>query len=153
MSVLEKFTLTQKTRDVQQSPETRLRARLIEAVEEQIRAAEAYAAGKPFTRTAERWVANAETGDKELKTVRLRFTPWFWTDLSGKVYVGVRYANKWLELKPKKTTIELQAIEELVPALNALLEAVQGGELDAVLAKAADARKAQFTTRKRKSAP
>lgn len=50
---------------------------------------------------------------------------------------GVRYANRWLELKPRKTTIELASIKELVPALNALLQAVRAGELDGVLAKAA----------------
>ena len=151
MSVLDQFTLTQKTPDVQQSPEARLRSRLIEGLEEQVRAAEAYAAGEAYKRTGERWAVNEETGDKELKTVRLRFTPWFWTEGSGKICLGVRYANRWLELKPKKTTIELASIESLVPALNALLEAVRAGELDGVLAKAADARKAQFAGRKRKA--
>jgi len=152
MSVLDQFTLTQKTRTMQQSPEAKLRGRLIEGLHEQIKAAQAYLAGEAFKRFGERWVMNEETEVKELQTVRLRFTPWFWTELDGKAFVGIRYGNRWLEIKPKKTTIELASIEELVPTLTAILEAVNAGELDGVLQKAADARKAQFARRKTKAA-
>ena len=152
MSVLDQFKLTQKTRTMNQSPEARLRGRLVEGLQEQIKAAEAYSAGDTYNRFGERWIENPETGEKELKTVRLRFTPWFWADQDGSYCVGLRYGNRWLEIKPKKTTIEIENAEALVPTLRALLDAVSAGELDTVLLKASEARKTQFTGRKKKAA-
>ena len=152
MSVLDQFKFTQKTCTMNHSPEARLRGRLVEGLQEQIKAAEAYIAGEPYQRFGERWVQNPETGEKELKNLRLRFTPWFWADQDGSYCVGLRYGNRWLEIKPKKTTIELENAEALVPTLQALLDAVNTGELDTVLQKASEARKAQFTGRKKKTA-
>lgn len=152
MSVLDQFKLSQKTRTLHQSPEARLRGRLVEGLKEQIKAAEAYIADETYKRFGERWVENPETGQKELKSVRLRFTPWFWAEAGGKYFVGLRYGNRWLEIKPKKTTIEIETVEALIPTLQALLEAVNAGELDTVLQKASEARRAQFSGRKKRAA-
>ncbi len=61
------------------------------------------------------------------------------------MFLGVRYANKWLELKPKKTAIELSNPEALQETLEKLKAAVLEGELDALLKAAGDARKKQFS--------
>ncbi len=42
----------------------------------------------------------------------------------------VRYANKRIELKPKKSAIEVGEPEHLVPTLELLRDAVNAGELD-----------------------
>ena len=149
MSVIDKLTVTQNNKNDNATHEGRLRMRLVEGLQEQIAAAEAMIKSEPFRRYRDRMVANPETGEKELKSMPVCFRAWYWRDDAGKFFVGLRYANKWLELKPGKSAVEVGAVEELPNVLTKLLEAVNAGEVDAVLTKAADERRAQFAKRKK----
>jgi hypothetical protein len=62
-------------------------------------------------------------------------------------FLGIRYGNRFLEIKPKKTAVEVGDASQLVPALQTLLAASEAGELDDALLKAADLRKGQFVSR------
>ncbi len=149
MSVIDKLTVIQNNKLANATHKGRLRARLVEGLQEQIAAAEAMIKGEPYRRYRDRLIANPETGEKELKSMPVCFRPWYWKDERGQFFVGLRYSNRWLELKPGKSAVEVGAVEELPKVLAKLLEAVNAGELDAVLTKAAEERRAQFATRKK----
>ena len=145
MAILTKLTLTDKTRtSAQVSPETKLRQKMITAIDVQIAAAEAAAKSETFIHRQKRWVDDAESGERVLKEVPVRFRPWSWKDESGKMLLEVRYGNKRLEIKPKKTAIEVGDAANLVPTLNLLREAIAAGELDKVLIAARDERTSSF---------
>jgi hypothetical protein len=136
MSTLDKLKLMETTRRAAAStPEGQLRNRMIEAINQQIAAAEAMVKGESFQLRRRRWV-KAEDGSKTLQDQPIRFRPWYWQEGNGAFMLEVRYGNKVLELKPKKTAIEVGAIAELVPTLTLLRDAVVAGELDKQLATA-----------------
>ncbi len=145
MAILTKLTLTDKTRtSAQVSPEDKLRQKLITAIDVQIAASEAAAKGEVFIHRQKRWVDDAETGERVRKEVPVRLRSWSWQDESGKMQLEVRYGNKRLEIKPKKTAIEVGDAANLVPTLNLLREAIAAGELDKVLIAARDERSSSF---------
>ena len=134
MTILEKLTLTDKTRaDMTISPEAKVRGKMLEALDIQIAAAEAQAAGETYIRRAKRWVTDPENGERVRKEIPVRFNSWCWTDENGKAYVQLRYGNKPLELKNGKSTIQLDSQEALLPTLKDLRAAIVDGELDKVL--------------------
>lgn len=149
MSMIDNLNVTKNSKNDNATHKGRLRMRLVEGLQEQIAAAEAMIKGEPFRRYRDRMIANTETGEKELKSMPVCFRPWYWRDSDGKFFVGLRYSNRWLDLKPGKSAVEVGAVEELPKVLTKLLEAVNAGELDAVITKAAEERRAQFATRKK----
>ncbi len=64
-----------------------------------------------------------------------------WKDEQGNYMLEVRYGNRRLELKPKKSTIEVGEADNLMPTLETLREAVNAGELDKLLKEAKSSRK------------
>ncbi len=134
MTILSKLTLTDKTKAAMlTAPENRVRAKMLDAIETQIAAAEADAAGEPFTELTSRYTTNEETGERVKKEVPMPVRRWWWKDVSGNVVLNVRYGNRRVELKPGKTAIEVGETGQLVPALTMLADAVKQGELDEVL--------------------
>ncbi len=134
MTILSKLNLSDKTRAAMlTAPENRVRAKMLDAIETQIAAAEADAAGEPYTKLTSRYTTNEETGERVKKEVPMPVRRWWWKDVSGNVVLNVRYGNRRVELKPGKTAIEVGETEQLVPALTMLADAVKAGELDEVL--------------------
>ncbi len=134
MTILSKLTLSDKTKAAMlTAPEYRVRAKMLDAIETQIAAAEADAAGEPYTKLTSRYTTNEETGERVKKEGPMPVRRWWWKDVSGNVVLNVRYGNRRVELKPGKTAIEVGEREELVPALAMLADAVKVGELDEVL--------------------
>lgn len=148
MPILDKVALTQKSKTEPTSPEGALRKKVLDALNIQIQAAAAMDKNETFNRRAKRWVDNPETGARELKDMPVRFQPWWWEGEDGKIYVSIKYGNRVLEIKPKKTSVEVGNISNLSPTLALLREAMMAGELDGTLAKAAEERKKQFAKRK-----
>lgn len=153
MSIIEKLKLSQTQRPTDLSEEQRLRMKMSEALDRQIAAAVYEAEHKAnYAPTQMKSVKNNETGELEERQVKVRFSPWWFKDENGKLFLSLRYANKPLEIKPKKTSIEINDRNHLVEVLSALQAAIQAGELDAPLKQAADARRAQFKKRSAKRA-
>ncbi len=137
MTILSKLNLTDKTKAAMlASPESRGRQKILEAIDNQIAAAKADANGEPFEPRRMRWVTDPETGERTRKKVPLRLRRWWWKDEKGGLMLDVRYGNKRIELAPKKPTIEVGKIENLIPTLETIKEAVIAGELDKQLAAA-----------------
>ena len=142
MTILSKLTLSDKTKVAMlTSPEAKLRGKMLKVLGLQIEAAKANLNGETFIRRAMRWVDDPETGERVRKEVPVRFRPWFWKDEQGNYMLEVRYGNRRLELKPKKSTIEVGEAEKLIPTLETLREAVNAGELDKLLKEAKSSRK------------
>ncbi len=112
MTILSKLTLSDKTKVAMlSSPEAKLRGKMLKVLGLQIEAAKANLNGETFIRRAMRWVDDPETGERVRKEVPVRFRPWFRKDEQGNYMLEVRYGNKRLELKPKKSTIEVGEAE------------------------------------------
>ncbi len=142
MTILSKLNLSDKTKAAMlSSPEIKLRGNMLRALDLQIEAAKAMLNGETFIRKAMRWVKDPETGERVRKEVPVRYRPWFWKDEQGNYMLEVRYGNKRLELKPKKSTIEVGEAEKLIPTLETLRDAVNAGELDKLLKEAKSSRK------------
>ena len=142
MTILEKLSFSNKTRAAMlTSPEAKLRGKMLEALDLQIEAAKAMLNGETYIRKVMRWVDDSETGERVRKEVPVRFRTWYWKDEQGNYMLDVRYGNRRLELKPKKSTIEVGEGENLVPTLQTLREAVNAGELDKLLKEAKSSRK------------
>ncbi len=142
MTILSKLNLSDKTKVAMlTSPEAKLRGKMLETLDLQIKAAKANLNGETFIRRAMRWVDDPETGERVRKEVSVRFRTWYWKDEQGNYMLEVRYGNRRLELKPKKSTIEVGEAEKLIPTLETLREAVNAGELDKLLKEAKSSRK------------
>ena len=142
MTILEKLSFSNKTRAAMlTSPEARLRGKMLEALDLQIAAAKAMLNGETYIRRVMRWVDDPESGERVRKEVPVRHRPWFWKDEQGGYILDVRYGNKRLEIKPKKSAIEVGEADNLVPTLETLREAVNAGELDKLLKEAKSSRK------------
>lgn len=153
MSIIDQLKLTQEQRPAELSPEQRLRHKMCEALDKQLAAAIHDAGeGRPYERYEIEEVENPETGEVETRKVKKRFSRWWFLGDNGSYYFSLRYGGKSIEIKPKKTSIEVADEKQLVDTIKALQEAIKAGELDAPLKKAADARKAQFQKRSAKSA-
>ncbi len=142
MAILSKLTLSDKTKAAMlTSPEAKLRGKMLEALDLQMEAAKATLNGETYIRRAMRWVDDPETGERVRKEVPVRSRTWFWKDEQGNYMLEVRYGNRRLELKPKKSTIEVGEVENLMPTLETLRDAVNAGELDKLLKEAKSSRK------------
>lgn len=142
MTILSKLTLSEKTKaDLHASPELRARQKLIQAIDSQIAAARSEITGEPMMLKAMRWVDDPETGQRVRRELPLKVRRWWWKDEAGQLMLDVRYGNRRMELMPKKPTIQVGSMEQLVPVLEQVREAVAAGELDKVIGVAKVRRK------------
>ena len=133
-NILSKFKLTDKTRSgMLVAPETHRRMKMLDAIEQQIAAVEADQRGEIHTITKQKFVTDANSGEREKREVQVPVKPWWWKDMAGLVYLSVKYGNRRLEIQPGKSAIEVGAVDKLQATLEMLAEAVKTGELDDVI--------------------
>lgn len=130
MPILDSLTLTDARRQKAISREHAYRAKLVDAIDLQIEAAQAELNGEPYRRSVRRWITNAETGQRAEAIVPVRFRQWWWKELTGHVSLEIRYANKTVEIRPNKPTISVGTNDKLIPILQQIRKAVIDGELD-----------------------
>lgn len=131
MGIVSNLKLVQATRPQHQPVIVKQRNKLIASIYDQIQLATAQASGADYVKTKQRTVKNLETGQyTELITSR-RPRAWYWTADTGKVMLSIRYGVKTLELAKGKSAIEVGEVQQLVPVLESLKQAVAAGELDA----------------------
>ena len=112
------------------------RAKMLDALEVQIKAAEAELEGKIHTVPKLRYVNDATTGEREKREIQEPVKPWWWKDMAGSTFIQLKYGTKKLEIAPGKYSIEVGSAEKLVSTLTTVMDAVRGGELDDALMKA-----------------
>jgi hypothetical protein len=87
-----------------------------------------------FTLTRQKWIAD-EHGVKQLHELRKRVRSWWRTDVTGAVVLTVRYGAKPIEFEKGKAAIAVGKKDKLIPTIETVIQAVEAGELDMVLAQ------------------
>ena len=131
-------------RVVQLSPVVQRRNKVAKRIAEQIELATAKQDGKSYAPTKQRKVTDAVTGEINTISAPKRIKEWYFISDSGKMCVQLRYGAKIVEFAKGKSAVELAKPTDLVPTLEALKAAVEGGELDAQLEAVSGAVKAAF---------
>lgn len=141
MSTLTKLKLANASRKpVEETPEQRMRGRMLVHLTEQLEMATALVEGRAYkaTRTVREKGEDGATVTVELEK---RLRPWYWHDLTGKWFIELRYANTVLALGKDQNAIEIGTRDKLVPTIQTVIDAVSAGELDAAMKAALSMRK------------
>jgi len=126
MAVLDKLTFQNVSRRIERDPVADRRARFREAIAQQRLVLAALARGEAYTDPA-------RVGkDGKPRPVR----SWFFQQGTG-WFIQARYGARVLLLDGKSNTIRVNKVAEIEAVLSALERAADAGELDAVLAAAA----------------
>ncbi len=104
------------------------RRKLIARIDEQVQ----LASNKGYTPTQHKWVTD-EHGNQRKVEVAKRVKRWWTTSVDGKVNLVVRYGSKPLEFSKGKNAIELASEAEVADTLRKVRDAVELGELDALI--------------------
>jgi hypothetical protein len=144
MSALANLKLVSAKRPMQLSPVIQRRNKVAKRLHEQIQLATAKQEGKLYAPSKLRTVKDDETGESKTIAVPKRIKEWWFATASGAICVQLRYGAKVVEFSKGKTAVELASVADLVPTLETLKVAVEGGELDAQLEAVSGAVKAGF---------
>ena len=106
------------------------RRKLIAKIDEQI----LLAADKDYTPTQHKWVTDAEGNQRKVEVAK-RVKRWWTASVDGKINLVVRYGSKPLEFAKGKNAIELASEAEVADTLRKVRDAVELGELDALIDK------------------
>ena len=90
------------------------------------------ATNKDYTPTQHKWVTD-EHGTQRKVEVAKRVKSWWTASIDGKINLVVRYGSKPLEFAKGKNAIELASEAEVADTLRKVRDAVELGELDAVI--------------------
>ncbi len=80
----------------------------------------------------QKWV-RAEDGAKHLVERQKRIKRWWYVDVLGQCFLTVNYGSKKLELEKGKQAIAVGSKDNLVKTIDAVIAAVEAGELDAAI--------------------
>lgn len=130
MSTLNNLKLTNAKRPVAMPTVLVRRHKLIKKLHEQQMLAEAVAAGKTYTATRLKNVADTDTGLTKTVEVPRRVRAWWWTADDGKICLNVKYGSSCLQIAKGKFTIEAGSIEGVIETLRTLKKSTEAGELD-----------------------
>jgi len=138
-NILKSLTFSAMPTQNRLTPEQHRRAKLVAKLNEQKAIAEADRDGREFVITRRRWV-KSDDGAKRLVDAPKRIKRWWMTDAEGNCLLAVRYGSKVLELEKGKAAIVVGKTDNLVSTIEAIMSAVNAGELDAHLAQMGMAR-------------
>ena len=144
MSTLEALKLITVTKHAKLPAVVQRRNKLSDKLWEQIQLAKAKSAGTIYAPLKTKRIKDIEGNIKTLEVPK-RIKPWWFTAQNGKACLVVRYGSKTLEIAQGKTAIELDKSDELIHTLEMIKSAVEAGELDAQIEKAAGLLKEGFT--------
>ena len=114
-----------------QTPTQQRRNKLSTKLFEQMQLAQAQAEGRVFAPTKFKTVKNAESGERRsIETIK-RVKQWWWATADGKLNLSIRYGARVIEVSKGKNAIELSSVDELLPTLEIVKQAVEEGSLDA----------------------
>ena len=85
-----------------------------------------------FIAVTQRW-RKCEDGEKRLVDRQKRVKRWWYVDPIGNCYLTINYGSKRLELDKGKSAIAVGGKDNLVATIDAVIAAVEAGELDAAI--------------------
>ena len=127
MSVLKTLNFVVATKR-SNDPSVLRRAKLLA----QLRQQRSLAENPMFIAVTQRW-RKGEDGDKRLVERQKRVKRWWYVDPIGNCYLTINYGSKRLELDKGKSAIAVGGKDNLVATIDAVIAAVEAGELDAAL--------------------
>jgi len=133
MTHLKKLTIAADLNEQSVSPVIKARSRLILALNEQLKSAEAMVAGEIYQQTRMRWQNNDDTGERVRVAQKVPIRKWYWRDAEGKVRFCLRVGNKRLELQKGKTNIVAGEDKELPAIIQTCIQAAEAGEFDTAI--------------------
>ena len=140
MSYLSKLTVKTVKRTNAKDPVTQRRQKLIAAIEEQLKVAEAALTGEIYEVRRKAWAKN-EQGEKVLVERMRKVRAWFF-EQDGGWYVQCKYGSKPLALG-KGNAVFVKALADVEGALQTLYAAAAGGELDDAISAAVQSKKSK----------
>lgn len=120
------------------------RNRLIAKIWEQVQLAKAQQGGMSFQPTHLRSTTDPETGERRSIETSKRVRAWWWTADNGRICLNIRYGTKLLELAKGKAAVEIGSMDNLIPTLETVKDAVAAGELDAQIEAASSTMRSGF---------
>ena len=141
MKSLKSFTFAAAASS-QHGPAISRRLKLLAHLDEQL----ALARDPTHLRIQHRWVIQ-DDGTKTRIEQRKRVRSWWRSDISGKIYLTVRYGSKAIEFEKGKSAIVLSDASMLIEALETVISATKTGALDEQLSQHAKLRKLPKTTK------
>ena len=136
ISLLQSLKVTAAKKSVGNNPQVFRRMKLARKLWEQIQLAKAQAEGTQFTQTKNRTVIDAD-GIRRSVEVPHRVRAWWWITDTNKIGIHIHYGARKIEITKGKAAVEIASMAELVPTLELIKQAVEGGELDAQIEAAA----------------
>ena len=133
MSYLSKLTVKSVQRNSTKDPVTQRRQKLVAAIEEQLKVAEAALSGENYAVRRKTWAKN-EQGEKVLVERMRKVRPWFF-EQDGGWYLQCKYGSKPLALG-KGNAVYVKTLNDVEGALQTLYAATAGGELDDAISAA-----------------
>jgi hypothetical protein len=134
MSMLAKFNIKTVQRVAYKSPAEQRRAKLLAAIEEQMRVLDAAVEGKEYLLAVRKWKVNAE-GERVRVDADKRVRAWFFAQDNG-FYVQCKYGARTLAIGDKGNAVFVKELAEVNSVLEAFYKAAAAGEFDAALAEA-----------------
>jgi hypothetical protein len=136
ISLLQSLKVTAAKKSVGNNPQAFRRMKLARKLWEQIQLARAQAEGTHFTLTKHRTVIDSD-GIRRSVEVHRRVRAWWWITDTNKIALHIHYGARKIEISKGKAAVEIASMTELVPTLELIKQAVEGGELDAQIEAAA----------------
>ncbi len=136
--------LTALKQPVVANVEVHRRNKMVQRLVEQRELATAVAAGVAYKKEKTRTVVDKDTGERHSVVVNKRVKQWWFATDDNRLALTVRYGSQILELARGKFSVDVVNLEQLVPTIDLLIEAVRVGELDAQIASAATSLKRGF---------
>ena len=135
MTMLAKMNVKTVQRTAYKTPAEQRRAKLLAAIEEQMRVLDAAIEGKEHVLAVRKWKLNAE-GQRVRVDAAKRVRAWFFEQDAG-VYVQCKYGARTLQIAGKGNAVFVKNLKEVTAVLEAFYAACAAGEFDAALAEAA----------------
>lgn len=131
MTALANLKFIVAKRATSQTPTQQRRNKLSAKLFEQMQLARAQAEGRVFAPTKFKTVTDAESGERRSIETTKRVKQWWWATADGKLNLSIRYGSKVIEINKGKNAVELASVDELLPTLEIIKQAVEEGSLDA----------------------
>ena len=136
MTHLAKLTFKSVAKAVARDPVVARRDKLVAGLYEQQSVLTAALEGQDHITERTKWMVNAE-GQRVLVKTQRRVKPWFFQQ-DGGWYLQCRYGARVIAVDGKNNAVFVKSLKDIASVLDTLIAAAKAGELDSVIATAAD---------------
>ena len=136
MTHLAKLTFKSVAKAVARDPVVARRDKLVAGLYEQQSVLTAALEGQDHITERTKWMVNAE-GQRVLVKTKRRVKPWFFQQ-DGGWYLQCRYGARVIAVDGKNNAVFVKSLKDIASVLDTLIAAAKAGELDSVIATAAD---------------